>query len=588
MEKRFNKFICRICSTIVDQTSEMWSLFEVTVEQKTLAAIIDHCFGIEIANNGTMITKVCTNCKSDIEGAYRLVTRLRMSDSQLIELIPKIETMNPGNQGISSVFISEEEIKTEPIVEILAKDESEDYPAADYLTDIEYDEVHVDINGDMVEEEYQAKTEDGDDQAETSRRNNYCKRSPEQTRTSTLEDSKHSEERVAHKWSTVNFDSSCSSGDDSCATDYEHLNMSTDDEDADGRPKRKRLYYGVKSDSQPKRCCSCKEPLDSHEKVQDHSDMYHQAARITNPKEYGDKIFECSVCFKRFETKKLYLQHQRKMYVDVLHPCPRCEEEFANLYVLKKHIKIDHKKKFIITELEEMRSKSNICCGCKKAFPTSDALREHVEKIHFPERVLWETSNTFECNVCYNRFKTYKSLRHHQLRFFKEKKFVCTLCGKAFREKVRLAEHENFHRKIRKFQCSLCPAKFAIKNSYDVHVKMHDAEECFNCEYCGKGFRKKSLLITHLQTHSADRPFKCQLCPNTFTRQNLLDSHLLGHSGSKPYKCQQCPASYIHQRDLRRHVREKHEGIRSFKCNLCPKAYIRQKLLLAHLKSHED
>ncbi|XP_053692031.1 zinc finger protein OZF-like [Sabethes cyaneus] len=519
--------ICRICSKPQKVTAKMWSLFEGLHEQGTAAAIIYDCFKIEILSYKSM-NKMCKICKSDLEVAHRFVNKLRRSQAQLKDKI-KEEVGITEDQHTMSVFVTELDIKTETL------DNEEDYA---------YNDEH-------------SALESNSDQQNATRRS---KRQPKKL--------------AIGKESSAEEDSDCE--------------PSSAEESEKDQPTRKRFYYGVKSNSSPKRCCSCKEPLDTYERVQEHSDAYHRSDRITNPKEYGNRIFECSVCFKRFETKRLYLQHQRKMYVDVLHPCSRCEEEFANLFVLKKHIKIDHQKKFITTELEEIRKRSNICCACKEKFPTQNALKEHVDKVHYPERIFSDTTNTFECNVCYNRFKTQKYLKHHQLRLFKEKKFVCTLCGKVFREKVRLAEHENLHRKITKFECPFCPAKFAIKNSYDVHVKMHDAEECFKCEYCGKGFRKKTLLLSHLQIHSIDRPFKCQLCPVTFTRQNLLDAHILAHSGSKPHKCQQCPASYIHQRDLRRHVREKHEGIRSFKCNLCPKAYIRQKLLVEHRKTHEN
>ncbi|XP_065088385.1 zinc finger protein 883-like [Ochlerotatus camptorhynchus] len=547
---------CRICLTADEETLQMWPLFEVSIERKTPAAIIHYCFGIEVSEN-EQTNEICENCKSDLEAAHRFLNHLRPADEKLETLTPKIEM---GIFHDTEVYITEVEIKTE---------------AFDEQNDAQSDEQSENEEHTITELIYPKRP----------------RKSSNEDVSPPKEEPKPKIRKIPLKTVPITTESPYSSEDDHIdESDYEQNMSSYDDDDEDdrGKPAPKRLYYGVKSNSQPKRCCSCKEPLDSHEKAQKHSETYHLTSRITNPKEFGEKVFECPVCYKRFDTKMLFLQHQRKMYVDVLHPCPRCEEEFANLFVLKKHIKFDHKKKFIVTQLEEMRSKANICCGCKERFLTTEALKEHVERTHYRERVLSETSNTFECDVCYHRFKTYKSLKHHQLRFFKEKKFVCTLCGKFFREKVRLAEHENLHRKIATFQCAYCPAKFAIKNSYEVHVKMHDAEERYNCEYCGKGFRKKSLLMGHLQIHDTDRPFKCHLCPITFTRQNLLDAHLLAHSGSKPHKCKQCAASYIHQRDLRRHIREKHEGIRSFKCHLCPKAYIRQKLLDTHLKTHDD
>ncbi|XP_001657146.2 zinc finger protein 2 homolog [Aedes aegypti] len=558
MEHKLENLTCRICLSVGEESQRMWPLFEACLEQKTPADIIRHCFGVEVSKSNRANDEICSSCKTDLEAAHRFLKQLNESTEKLKIVAPKVES------GICldnvEVFITEVEVKTEH--------------AEEYLEDLKED--------DDIESQEQASSK----RARPKRKLEVVKSPPKGKLQVTV--TPKSEQRIA----SPKFEILSSSEEDNQndASDYEQ-NITSDDEDdydESDKPSARRTSQGKKSNNQPKRCCSCKEPLDSHEKVQKHSDQYHLNSRITNPKEYGNRVFECSVCYQRFDTKILYLRHQRKMYVDKLHPCSRCEEEFANLFVLKKHIKFDHKKQFKTAQMEEMRSKVNLCCGCKKQFPTADALKEHVEKVHLKERVLYDTPNTFECDVCYNRFKTFKSLKHHQLRFFKEKKFICTLCGKSFREKMRLAEHENLHRKIAPFQCAHCPAKFAIKNSFEVHVKMHDAEEIYNCEYCGKGFRKKSLLMGHLHIHDTDRPFKCHLCPITFTRQNLLDAHLLAHSGSKPHKCQQCAASYIHQRDLRRHIREKHEGIRSFKCHLCPKAYIRHKLLETHLKTHND
>lgn len=376
--------------------------------------------------------------------------------------------------------------------------------------------------------------------------------------------------------------SSCDSDD----SDFEgDVNSQSE---SDSHEERKRLYYGVKSSSQPRRCCGCKNlPLDSHEKVMDHSEKCHLKMRVVNSKEYGDKTFECAICYMRFETRKLYLQHRRKMYVDVLHPCKHCDEEFANFYVLQKHMKHNHQRKLKIHEMEEMRIKSNICCGCRVMFGSQDELKQHAVEVHLPQREKNNGENAVECDVCYRSYKSAKYLRDHRLRFFKKKNLICTQCGRSFRERAQLEGHEDSHRNVRRYECPICHAKFSMKASWQVHVKYHDAQIVYHCEYCGKGFRKKGLMKAHLRIHSTDRPHKCPMCPLTFTQKNRLNSHVLEHSGLKSFKCDRCSASYVHQRALRRHVRDKHEGIQSFKCNICPKGFIELKPLLVHLKTHE-
>ncbi|XP_019526588.3 zinc finger protein 425 [Aedes albopictus] len=574
---------CRVCAQTGADTME--SIYEPTVEGRSPAQVIEECFSIAMSSCDGFPNKLCQSCKDQLKSVLHFHATILESEKKFKSLValPKIEFTEPADGNISSVFISEEYIKTEV--------DSECEEIVHDNIDTDEDDEPIARRKRRTKREKKRKIVEKVELVIEKLEPNTVVEEPVDQKPSVEEDVKPDTSKpVKKRWVDIQIDLNSSPDNSSSGenySDYDSAN-SSDSEEGDQKPKKKRLYYGVKADSQPKRCCDCKDfPLDSHEKVEEHSDKYHYRYRVTNERDIEDNPFECPTCYKRFESKKEFLRHQRKMYVERLHPCPKCDEEFANQYVLQRHLKLYHKKKMIIERMEELRQESHICCACKKKFDSHEQLRAHAEDVHLKQSLSYDGDYQFECEVCFRRFKTRQSMKVHQYRMFKGKKFICALCGKAFKEKAFLRDHENSHRREKPYECPKCDARFSIKGSYDAHVRLHDAKEEFKCEYCGRGFRTKSLLKGHLTVHSEDRPFKCHLCPITFTQQRLLDSHIEFHLGNKPFKCQQCPASYRYQRDLRGHIREKHEGILNFQCTFCPKAFNRKKPLLVHLKTHE-
>ncbi|XP_062546609.1 zinc finger protein 540-like [Armigeres subalbatus] len=567
-----NKDVCRICSNT--RPTKMVRFSDTSFDgDRTTAQVIEDCFGLLISEDEST-SLCCARCKNDLIIAFKLVTKIRESDLKLksIIAIPKVEIVDASDNNISTVFIAEAEIKSELNDDGCNRIDEQPEP----LSQSKPKKRGRPRRQNVVNTD---KTSDIEDQIKLVE-------NVEQTSLQ-LEPNQEIHMRKTRRLSTYTARSddalSASSGD-SDDSDFEP-DYDNQDELEDQKVKQ-RTHYSI--NSQPKRCCWCKNySLSSHDKVEEHSQKYHLKSRVTNPEAYGDKVFECPVCFMRFEVKKLFLQHRRKMFVEMLHPCKQCDEEFANFYVLQKHIQLNHHRKLKLRELEELRIKSNICCGCRTKFNSQDELKEHAIMVHLPQREAPDGEHTVECDVCYKTYKSIKYLKDHRLRFFKKKNLICAQCGKSFREKAQLVGHEDSHQNVRRYECPICHAKFSMKASWQAHVRYHDAQEIYHCEYCGKGFRKKGLMKAHLRIHSTDRPHKCPMCPLTFTQKNRLNSHVLEHSGLKSFKCDRCPASYVHQRALRRHVREKHEGIRTFKCNICPKGFIELKPLQVHLKTHE-
>ncbi|XP_001657145.2 zinc finger protein draculin [Aedes aegypti] len=569
--------ICRICGNT--KPIKMFRFSDAACDgNRTTAQVIEDCFGLSISEE-ELSSSYCILCKNDLKVALSLVTKIRESDLRLKSIlsIPKVEIVESSVDNISTEFIAETEIKSEVYDECFNKTDDELSNHLDSSRSTSPKRRERPKRQCAVDTKTVFDNEDQNELGEYVNQAEATFANPEV---------QNRKVRRLSTYTTRSEDALSASSGDSDDSDFAPDGESRD-ESQDLRTK-KRVYYGVKANSQPKRCCSCKNyPLDSQDKVEEHSSKHHLKLRVTNPKEYGDRIFECPVCFMRFDVRKLLLQHQRKMYVDMLHPCKQCDEEFANVYVLQKHVQLNHQRKLKLRELEELRMRSNICCGCRKKFDSQEELKEHAIEVHLPQRESPDGENSVECDICYKTYKCFKYLKAHRLRFFKKKNLICAQCGKIFREKAQLEGHEDSHRNVRRYECPVCHAKFSMKASWQAHVRYHDAQEIYNCEYCGKSFRKKGLMKAHLRIHSTDRPHKCPMCPLTFTQKNRLNSHVLEHSGRKTFKCDRCPASYVHQRALRRHFREKHEGIRTFKCHICPKGFIELRPLQVHLKTHE-
>ncbi|XP_065088440.1 zinc finger protein 567-like [Ochlerotatus camptorhynchus] len=387
-----------------------------------------------------------------------------------------------------------------------------------------------------------------------------------------LETEEHSKRR---RTSVQEADVDCTSFNYNAATSEDEEKFDT-----------KRFVFDL--ESQPVRCCGCKEPLSTNEQVQSHSEAFHRRNKITDRQINENKPFECLVCFQRFQLKKDYRQHQRKMYVDELHSCRRCPADFANAHSLRVHEKTVHKRLKINQQIDEMRQRVHKCCICREQFDSLDLVKDHVEKNHPSQGDNMESNNQFECEICCRRYKTQKVLIEHQRRPFRKHRFQCSHCGKTFKEKQAFIDHEQSHVNIRPYECPICQMRFSLKPNFLTHVRYHSVpSDQFKCTFCGKGFRKKHILQEHQLIHNKSelRPFKCHICSIAFTRKDLLDFHVKDHLGEKPFKCTQCTASYIYERDLRRHNRAKHEGL-TFVCEICYRPFSRKDAYKKHTRTH--
>jgi len=131
------------------------------------------------------------------------------------------------------------------------------------------------------------------------------------------------------------------------------------------------------------------------------------------------KPHKCTVCDKRFSTKRYLLVHIRIHTEPKSYSCPHCEKCYNNSESLRVHMYI--------------HSMKHKCSECGKCFQCNADLTRH-RRIHSGEK-------PFECSVCGKRFSRGGYLTVHSRIHSGEKPYKCNVCKKAFRNK----SHESAH-----------------------------------------------------------------------------------------------------------------------------------------------
>ncbi|XP_055634673.1 zinc finger protein OZF-like [Toxorhynchites rutilus septentrionalis] len=529
--------LCRICSK---SSTKIISLNEI-VDGRTLVEMLRYCVTVEVFEGDDLPFQCCIDCKFDLIVAYNLVTRCRESDalfrSQLTDSKDALRLLSYESNNATNANQFKTEFKTE-----------NECIYAEPLCDL-YVSNNEQSNTLVREESGSSLNFKNDDE--------------------TNNDNKIGEGYMQE--------------DDREDDNETNLENKVDGSDEIEYERKRSRYVKEVSSSSPKRCCKCKTRLKNIEQVEQHSKI-HIESRIFDEQIIAARPFECSVCFKRYTTKRSLQIHQREMYIDKQFQCDECDKDFLSESQLTNH-KESHDK-YSSGRMEQLTK----CCACHQQFESEELLRKHADEIHLPESQSSTNDNEkkFICDICHRRYKTKRTLLEHKSKPYLTEQNMCTQCGKVFREQRTLIDHERCHQAERPFVCPICPKTFALKNSYRTHVKTHSlAEDRFKCEICSKGFKKKANLRLHSVMHEPDddQPVNCNLCPATFARSISLKYHMKRHTDARKYKCDICGASYPFSSDFKRHIMA-HKGIKPYVCNVCGKGYPRKDYLRKHLASH--
>ncbi|XP_055545598.1 zinc finger protein OZF-like isoform X2 [Wyeomyia smithii] len=267
-----------------------------------------------------------------------------------------------------------------------------------------------------------------------------------------------------------------------------------------------------------------------------------------------------------------------------------------------------------------------ICCGtrCRAVMDTEQQLADHTVQVHLPHRESTCQAKPFECNRCYARFQSEKSLSLHtrksshcpvclavcfsqsekrlhmhqvhghisSTKMVKTSEKICCGCYKSFANEADLRAHSLEQHEIRKnavdesrpLQCDICFKLFRTLESLRIHQRFVYRPKNFVCSTCNRAFDTRSKLVNHSLVHSEQRSYQCDKCDKAFKKAVDLKSHQLLHN-EKQEECTICGLRFHRKSNLKMHMR-KHKNTFFYACPDCPKQFKNNSHLKEHYKVH--
>ena len=120
--------------------------------------------------------------------------------------------------------------------------------------------------------------------------------------------------------------------------------------------------------------------------------------------------------------------------------CEECGKKLSTIASLLRHKTIVHRN----SPAEKLPCK---WVKCGQMFESVASLKRHMREQHFNIKLntdfqeALETPDSFQCEMCDNKFKRAENLRRHFKSMHTENKLSCSECGKIFGRKDNLARH---------------------------------------------------------------------------------------------------------------------------------------------------
>ena len=239
------------------------------------------------------------------------------------------------------------------------------------------------------------------------------------------------------------------------------------------------------------------------------------------------EIFSCNECDKKFNYKRNFDIHVRKVHRGIKDPksfkCPECSNHYTTKRSVDTHVRIVHQG-----------IKDLFCHICRNKYVGEVGLKKHLQKVHYINNFNLPCKSDFSVNIAYKKEKKFFDENVKVEPAFNEEKisnlvdrneiqsddtpFRCEMCCKTFSNERQINAHmvrvhqkekslayigfsENFEKDIKKnFKCKECDKKFSHQGYLNVHVRnLHLGANNFACRDCTEKFSCKSNLILHLK-----------------------------------------------------------------------------------------
>ncbi|XP_053695579.1 zinc finger protein 883-like [Sabethes cyaneus] len=559
--------VCRIC---MESCEEDFVCVYDEFEDNIMMDVIMECARVEIRKDDALPRNACRNCAEYMIIAYHIIQKCRDSD-----------------QTLRSIFKHEIDLssrKDEAVFD--ANDMHDDINSAEYafLLSEAYDNILLENVKGLIAEEVKAAPP-----VELPNENFY---SGNMNEGNLLVTNKDIQEPLGH------------------TSDFKNTDILETMENRPPGGDENRLDQSHVT----KKCCGCKKTFNSDIELKTHSNLVHQKEQ-PSISETG-KPFQCSICYKSFSNQQLLKEHQRTVIRRFF--CRQCGKGFMTQTNLENHLK------YHIASHETIR-----CCGCRRDFKSQSDLLQHSQEVHQVEQTI-NPSKPFECNICYRRYSTRKSLVGHKRM---TQQHQCQQCGEVFMKKLFLSLHEKSCHDVRtddnkrkrccgcrtefsnqqalldhaaavhrsasdaqsdstnesskSFECDICCKRFSSKLVLNQHRKKINLEKRYSCDICGRTFSRAHDKTTHQTTHSNEMPFSCHICLRRFKNKLYLKNHLKLHatSESRNFCCAECGKCFRTKDLLKTHLIS-HSDERRHRCPFCPAAFKRAQCLKIHIKVH--
>uniref|UniRef100_A0A670Z9K0 C2H2-type domain-containing protein n=1 Tax=Pseudonaja textilis TaxID=8673 RepID=A0A670Z9K0_PSETE len=312
----------------------------------------------------------------------------------------------------------------------------------------------------------------------------------------------------------------------------------------------------------------------------------------------NQRIAKPRACGQNFARKAFLTEHHKMHSSEKTHPCPACEESFAETRNLVKHLMAAHSGDHVFK-----------CPVCGKGFMKEKDLAKHQAKNHGNSLCLPGLGSENSCK------EKPSSIKHKRLHLNPEtlpcatyegnggveRPLTCGHCGKSYKQEKAFLNHQSVCVRPQPSGEGKAPKEDGpLTKNQITYVEMKD-NTCFDC---GKPVCKSSLLASQPK---GDQEKRLQVCPEC--GESFRDSQGFGLGEKTPPVCRGCRRDYSTHYNLRRHQRihvecrhkctfcgktkcsldkhqKTHKGEKPFCCSYCGRRVTTSTILRYHQRTH--
>lgn len=345
-----------------------------------------------------------------------------------------------------------------------------------------------------------------------------------------------------------------------------------------------RYHIKLHSNVRPHNCLVCEKGFIGKTDLDKHTREKHL------PDADPERYFPCKQCDMKFKSYRHLRNHMNTLHIDAtdIFYCDYCQQSFMNRMLIVRHMLKHAPKRELKCSICDKRFFSkklhddhlNIHTGaryhcqlCSKKYLYRASLRRHMTKTHLKADVAvqsstrdkivttQQTKRSHKCEVCLKTLASSNSLKNH-MKLHTNERHKCLVCDKSFIKLHRLNIHNRESHlpdtdPKRYFACVRCDKKYENYSQLRYHtINSHtNLSGTYTCDYCQTKLYNRRCLVQHMLTHSSKNGFECKVCGKMFLTWYQRDDHENIHSGKRPYQCEFCSKAYTYKPNLTRHLK---------------------------------